>query len=50
MAVKQESKPDRGKRAQLAQGSITDAKMPGSLFKTLQKAGAGEDNGCWIES
>lgn len=42
MAVKPEAKPDSAKRAKLAQGSITDAQMPGSFFKTLQKQGAGE--------
>lgn len=40
--IKPETKADGAKRSRLAQGAITDAQMPGSLFKQLQKAGAGE--------
>jgi flagellar hook assembly protein FlgD len=40
--VKPETKSDGAKRARLAQGSITDAQMPGSFYKQLQKQGAGE--------
>jgi flagellar basal-body rod modification protein FlgD len=37
--VKPETKPDGAKRSRMAQGSVTDAKMPGSLYKQLLKQG-----------
>jgi len=40
--VKQETKADGAKRSRMAQGAITDAKMPGSLYKQLLKSGVGE--------
>lgn len=43
--VKPETKSDGAKRSRLAQGSLTDAQMPGSLYKQLENAGAGEGEG-----
>jgi hypothetical protein len=40
--VKPQTKENSLKRAKLEQGSITDAQMPGSLYKQLLKQGVGE--------
>jgi flagellar basal-body rod modification protein FlgD len=40
--VHPETKADGAKRSRMAQGSVTDAQMPGSLFKQLIKQGVGE--------
>jgi flagellar basal-body rod modification protein FlgD len=44
MEVKPEFKTNSAKRAKLAQGSIEDAKMHGSLMSKLKKEGAGSDS------